>query len=88
MLSRLRCYPNTKTETGGWKRMREIAEIGRKYNGPLDRNHLSFHARELVSRLPETGLRQFGKRVVDGLADSLFGWDGYMVRGWPETSSK
>jgi glycosyltransferase involved in cell wall biosynthesis len=87
MLSKLRCYPNTKTETGGWKRMREIAEIGRKYNGPLDRNHLSFRARELVSRLPSS-LQKLGKRFVDGLSDRVYGWDGYMVRGWPETSAK
>jgi glycosyltransferase involved in cell wall biosynthesis len=88
LLSRLRCYPNTKTETGGWKRMREIAEIGRKYNGPLDRNHLCFCARELVSRLPLASMQKVGKRMVDGLSDKLFGWDGYMVRGWPEPSAK
>lgn len=84
LLGKLRCYPNTKTELGGWKRMREIAEIGRKFNGPWDRNHLSFQVRESVSRLPGRGLQKIGRRVVDGLSDALFGWDGCMIRGWPE----
>lgn len=83
MLSRLRCYPDTKTALGGWKRMREIAEIGRKYNGLWDRNHLLFKAREFVSGISQPRLQRLGRRVVDELSDRLFGWDGCMVQGWP-----
>lgn len=87
MLAKLRCYPNTKTELGGWARMREIAALGRQYNGPWDRNHLSFRAREGVSQLTSPGLRKIGRRVVDGLCDALFGWDGCMIRGWPRAKT-
>lgn len=87
MLAKLRCYPNTKTELGGWKRMREIGALGRKFHGPLDHNHLSLRARELVYRIGHSGLQKTARRVVDGLCDALFGWDGYMVRGWPEAKT-
>ena len=64
-------------------RMREIAEIGRRYHGLLDRNHLSFQMREFVGRFSQPRLQRLGRRVVDGLCDRCFGWDGYMVRDWP-----
>ena len=41
-ISAQRMYPETKTLSGGWDRLREIAEIGRKNNGILDRNYLLF----------------------------------------------
>ncbi len=84
VLSQLRCYPDTKTSTGGWPRLREIAEIGRKFNGPLDRNYLSFRAREFVSRIADPRAQEFGRQLVDRITDGLFGGSGLMVQGWPK----
>lgn len=84
MLSQLRCYVSTKTVQGGWRRMQEIGRLGREFHGVLDHNFLSWQGRELVSRISHPGLYKLGQRVVDGLCDKLFGWDGYMVRGWPQ----
>jgi len=84
LLSKLRCYPNTKTSLGGWERLREIAAIGRRFNGPLDRNYLSFRARELVSGISNPTARQLGRRLVDRLSEGLFGSDSPMVQGWPQ----
>jgi len=79
-LANIRYYPETKTNTGGWKRMREIARIARSHNGALDRNFLSFQIRDCLAkqsmRLP--------RRLFDHICWNLFKNPPLMVQGWPE----
>lgn len=78
----IRYYEETKTSTGGWRRMREIAEIGKKANGYFDLNYLSFLTRNMTARMPVPGLR----RAIDGLFGELGRYSPIMVSGWPDTS--
>lgn len=79
VLAEIRYYDDTKTSTGGWKRMREIAAIGRRHNGPLDPNHLSFRIRDFVARwhLP------LAEKIVDEIQWRVFRSIPIMVQGWP-----
>jgi glycosyltransferase involved in cell wall biosynthesis len=79
-LANIRYYPETKTNTGGWKRMREIARIGRRHNGPLDRNNISFQIRDLLARQPIRWLRG----GFDHIGWNFFKDPPLMVQGWPE----
>ena len=83
-LANIRYYPETKTNTGGWKRMREIARIARSHNGALDRNYLSFQIRDLLARQPMRLLR----RLFDHICWNLFKDPPLMVQGWPEEDLK
>jgi glycosyltransferase involved in cell wall biosynthesis len=80
-LANIRYYEETKTNTGGWKRMREIARIGRRHNGPLDRNNLSFQIRDLLSKQPF----KLPRTLFDHLCWNLFQDPPLMVQGWPES---
>lgn len=77
-LANIRYYEETKTNTGGWKRMREIALIGRRHNGLLDRNNLSFQIRDLLSKQPFG----FPRSLFDHLCWNLFKDPPLMVQGW------
>ena len=79
-LANIRYYPETKTNTGGWKRMREIAGIARTHNGALDRNYLSFQIRDLLARQSMRLLH----RLFDHICWNLFKNPPLMVQGWPE----
>lgn len=79
-LACLRCYPGTKTESGGWPRLAEIAAIGREYHGPLDPNFLSYRMRRVACR------SALARRVVDGVLGRLYPGRRLMVVGWPEES--
>jgi len=83
-LANIRYYPETKTNTGGWKRMGEIARIARSHNGALDRNYLSFQIRDCLAkqsmRLP--------RRLFDHICWNLFKNPPLMVQGWPEEKSQ
>ena len=79
-LANIRYYPETKTNTGGWKRMREIAGIARTHNGALDRNYLSFQIRDLLARQP----MHLPRRLFDHICWNLFKNPPLMVQGWPE----
>lgn len=79
-LANIRCYEDTKTSTGGWKRMREIARIARRHNGMLDRNYLSFHIRTLLARQPF----RWPRVMFDHLCWNLFRDPPLMVQGWPD----
>jgi glycosyltransferase involved in cell wall biosynthesis len=79
-LANIRYYPETKTNTGGWKRIQEIARIARRHNGIFDRNNLSFHIRDLLARQPMECLRV----VFDHICWNLFKDPPLMVQGWPE----
>lgn len=79
-IARIRFYEETKTATGGWKRMREIAEIGRKYHGIWDPNFVSYSVRTSVAKLPG----QFPRWVADQVLWRLWGNRPIMVQGWPE----
>ena len=87
-----RDYPATKTGQGGWARLREIALVGRQYNGPLDRNYLSFGVRTFVARWAPPGVARHLKPWIDQGFARLWGRQDYMVQGWPqqrvETSSR
>jgi glycosyltransferase involved in cell wall biosynthesis len=78
-LAEIRYYDDTKTSTGGWKRMREIAEIGRRHNGSWDLNHLSYTIRDRVARLDS----RLAEKVTDELLRRVFGQAPVMVQGWP-----
>jgi glycosyltransferase involved in cell wall biosynthesis len=78
-LAEIRYYDDTKTSTGGWRRMREIAEIGRHHNGALDLNYLSYRIRNAVSRLDS----RLAERVTDEALRRVFGSAPVMVQGWP-----
>lgn len=77
-LARIRYYEDTKTSTGGWKRAAEIARIGRRHNGPLDPNNLSYVVRCVAA--PVKPLR----RYVDGLFWKMGEVQPIMVCGWPD----
>lgn len=79
-LANIRYYEETKTNAGGWKRMREIALIGRRHNGLLDRNNLSFQIRDLLSKQPF----RLPRSLFDHLCWNLFKDPPLMVQGWPE----
>jgi len=79
-LANIRYYPETKTNTGGWKRMREIARIARSHNGALDRNFLSFQIRDSLAKQP---MRLLCK-LFDHICWNLFKDPPLMVQGWPE----
>ena len=83
-LANIRYYEETKTNTGGWKRMREIALIGRRHNGPLDRNHLSFQIRDFLSKQPF----KLPRHLFDHLCWNLFKDPPLMVQGWAEELSR
>ena len=83
-LANIRYYPETKTNTGGWKRMREIARIARSHNGVLDRNYISFQIRDLLVRQPIRWLRA----GFDHICWNLFKDPPLMVQGWPEEGRK
>jgi glycosyltransferase involved in cell wall biosynthesis len=78
-IARIRYYDETKTSTGGWRRMREIAEIGRKANGPWDPNHVSYQVRSFAARLPG----KFPRWVTDQVLWRIWGDRPVMVQGWP-----
>ncbi len=79
-IAALRCYPDTKTASGGWARFAELAEIGRRTNGVFDRNFIACHVRRLVRR---TG-SQFARRVADHLLAAVYPAGSVMVTGWPD----
>jgi len=82
-LAMLRVYPETVTNTGGWARRRELAEIGRRHNGPLDKNWLAFWPLYFCARLDEKlpgPLFDWAGKVLRRLFDLAFGRDTYMVR--------
>ena len=82
-LANIRYYEETKTNTGGWKRMKEIALIGRRHNGLLDRNHLSFQIRDLLSKQPF----RLPRSIFDHLCWNLFKDPPLMVQGWREAEN-
>lgn len=79
-IARIRYYDETKTSTGGWKRMREIAEIGKKYNGSWDPNYVSYSVRTAVAKLPG----RVWKWAADQVLWRVWGDRPVMVQGWPE----
>lgn len=75
----LRCYAETKSESGGWERFDEIARVGRRWNGPLDRNHVACVVRRFAARFPLPGIR----RLADFTLSMLYPPGTVMVVGWP-----
>ncbi len=78
-LAEIRYYDDTKTSTGGWKRMGEIAEIGRRHNGKMDLNFLSYRIRSAVARLDS----RLAEKITDEVLRRAFGSAPVMVQGWP-----
>ena len=81
VIAKIRYYADTKTATGGWTRMREIAQIGREHNGFFDWNHISFLMRQVTPPL------RFARKIVD----AFFWWvtksRPIMVQNWPNYKS-
>jgi glycosyltransferase involved in cell wall biosynthesis len=78
-----RIHPAAKTQKSGWDRKREIARIGRGYNGFTDRNFVTFWPLFLCHTLKKrTGWYFFTKigRVLRRLFDIIYGADSYMMR--------
>ena len=75
-----RDYDETKTATGGWPRMAEIAAIGRRHNGSLDVNNISYKAR---SRFADV---RMARSVIDWLTWRICRFQPVLVQGWPEGS--
>ncbi len=82
-LAALRCYPQTKSETGGWERFAEIARIGRARHGWFDANHLAYQIRRATRRGGP-----LVRRLVDGVLFRIFPAGTIMVVGWPGESSR
>ncbi|PWU08129.1 MAG: hypothetical protein C5B47_05135 [Verrucomicrobia bacterium] len=82
LIAKIRYYENTKTATGGWKRMREIAQIGKHHNGFLDWNHLSFKIRQLTPRLP------LARKIVDEFFWRMARTRPIMVLSWPDIKQR
>jgi glycosyltransferase involved in cell wall biosynthesis len=77
-IASMRIYQGTLTSMGGWEIMREIARIGRAYNGPFDRNWVSLLIRERLKNRSERV-----RSRTDWLMNLVLGPKGYWVRGWP-----
>ncbi len=77
-LAELRCYPATKSEAGGWERLMEIAEVGRRANGSWDRNWIAYRLRRAAAG------NAFARRMVDELLSRTYARRTVMVTGWPE----
>jgi len=83
-ISRIRYYEETKTNTGGWERMEEIAMIGRKYNGVFDPNYVAYRVRRIASSLPG----RFPRWLADQILWNLWPNRPVMVQGWPDEPSE
>ncbi len=81
LIAKIRYYEDTKTATGGWKRMREIARIGKHHNGFFDWNHLSFLMRQITLAFP------FARKIVDAFFWRMARSRPIMVLTWPDTCS-
>jgi glycosyltransferase involved in cell wall biosynthesis len=78
-LAEIRYYDDTKTSTGGWKRMCEISDIGRRHNGALDLNYVSYRIRSAVARLDS----RLAEKITDEILRRVWGDRPVMVQGWP-----
>ncbi len=78
VIASYRDYEETKTSTGGWPRMAEIAMIGRRHNGCLDLNNLSFVLRSFRPSVP------LYRRCVDNLFWRICKYRPVMILEWPD----
>jgi GT2 family glycosyltransferase len=77
VLASYRDYAETKTASGGWKRMAEIAGIGRRHNGPFDLNNLSY---QLRCKFVGSGM---AKRIIDWATWRISYFQPILVQTWP-----
>lgn len=87
-IGKLRMYEGTKTAGGGWDTCREIAEIGRKYNGMRDINYLAFHIKAIVSKIDIPIVKTILRKCVDHGCNIMARGELYMVCHWPEYFEK
>ncbi|NTW87915.1 MAG: glycosyltransferase [Desulfobulbaceae bacterium] len=83
-IGKLRMYKGTKTADGGWDAYKELAGIGKKYNGILDINYLAFHARTIVSKIDVPVVKTILRKCVDYGCSLMARGELYMVCQWPE----
>lgn len=80
----LRRHEGTKTGIPKWNIAREIAGVGRKYNGIFDINYLSFLIRSRVAPLKGP----FAIKIIRPLVDNIFslwaGKYGCLITSWPK----
>ncbi len=81
VIASYRDYEETKTSTGGWPRMAEIAGIGRKHNGVFDLNYLSFTLRTFLPGVP------LYRKVVDNVFWKIGKRQPVMISGWPSQTT-
>ncbi len=81
LISRFRVYETTKSSAGGWRRLAEIARVGRHYNGLLDYNNLVYHALRAAHVFEQTvGLKgRPARNLVTKLATTLRDSKEFMV---------
>lgn len=79
-IGKWRRYAATKTCAGGWRRLEELAQVGRTHHGWHDRNYLIYRLKQNLSRLTRNRrLRQY----VDTALVRAFGYQGFMIHEWP-----
>jgi len=83
--SAIRMYEETKTSTGGWARLAEIAAIGRSQRGILDRNYLLFRLYSALlyggrrSRMAVTKRRYKMARLLQTLLNKIIAVRSHMI---------
>ncbi|MCG8526598.1 MAG: glycosyltransferase [Opitutales bacterium] len=78
----LRIHEDTLTENGGYVRSKEIAKVGRKHGGILNKNHLAFCAMDSIEslyRMTRWGLFRRMRRNLSRFFDLIWGQMSYMV---------
>lgn len=83
MVSAIEIRKDTKTATGGWQRAREVAWVGRKYNGNWDINFVIFSLKELSNKIKIGWLKQGAFYVIEWVSRPLFRWRLCMISGRP-----
>lgn len=81
-IAMLRCYDNTKTAQGGWERQKEIAQVGLRHNGLLDRNFISYVLRSFVGKYITSS---YLRGQIDNIMFRFWGQKGFMIQEWPES---
>lgn len=76
LISRFRVYPSTKTSSGGWRRLEEIARVSRRHGGFWNYNHLVYlalRAADMIERktaLQGRPLRRLVMKAATTLKDA------------------
>lgn len=81
-IANLRIYADTKTSQGGYQRSKEIAAVGFRHGGPLNRNWIAFQLlRFWEPFIRVTGWKAFliAQSYTSAFLDRLWGHTNYMI---------